>query len=106
MFVLRLLPKQLALAILSLWLVSCAYKIEIVQGSILTAEDITQLQLGMNKEQVEYILGTPNIIDSLNPNRWDYIFRVKKGRSTSLKKGYVIFLNERLAEIHMDEFSH
>ena len=102
----RLLLKQLALIILSLWLVSCAYKIEIVQGSILTTEDITQLQLGMNKEQVEYILGTPNIIDSLNPNRWDYIFRTKKGRQTSLKKGYVIFLNERLVEIQMDEFFH
>lgn len=105
MSILRLSLKQLAPAILSLWLVSCAYKIEILQGSILTAEEITQLQLGMNKEQVEYILGTPSIIDSLNPNRWDYIFRTKKGRRTSLRKGYVVFLNERLAEIHMDEFS-
>ena len=100
----RLLLKLLAPAVLALWLVSCAYRIEIVQGSILTGEDIARLELGMNKEQVEYILGTPNIIDSLNPNRWDYIFRTKKGRQTSLKKGYVIFLNERLAEIHMDEF--
>ena len=84
--------------------VSCAYKVEILQGAIITAEDVSQLQLGMNKAQVEYILGAPSIINPTNPARWDYIFRSKQGQQIEERKGYLIFHNNSLGEIHMDDF--
>ena len=84
--------------------IGCAHKIEIVQGSILKPEDISQLKIGMNKVQVEYILGTPSIINALNRDRWDYIYRTRKGKKIREKKGYLLFNNERLQLIVMGEF--
>ena len=85
-------------------LVSCAYKIEILQGSIITTDDVSQLEIGMSKAQIEYILGTPSIVNPINPDRWDYVFRSKQGQRINEKKGYLIFYDNSLREIYMDEF--
>lgn len=87
-----------------LGLAACAYKVEILQGSILKPADISQLKLGMNKAQVEYILGTPSVINTLNQERWDYIYRSKHGKRIREKKGYLVFNDNRLGTISMDEF--
>ena len=29
---------------------------------------------GLSKEQVEFLLGTPTIIDTFHTERWDYIY--------------------------------
>ena len=33
-----------------------------------------KVQIGMTKEQVQYVLGSPIITDSFHPDRWDYIY--------------------------------
>lgn len=35
---------------------------------------VDKLQVGMTKPQVQFILGTPLIVDSFNPTRWDYYY--------------------------------
>ena len=42
------------------------------------AEDIEKIKLGMNKEQVLFVLGSPLIVDSFHPERWDYIYMLKR----------------------------
>ena len=49
------------------------YKPTIMQGSILDLEDVKELQLGMSKELVISLIGTPSVIDSFNNNEWNYI---------------------------------
>ena len=44
-----------------------------MQGSILDLEDVKELQLGMSKEMVISLIGTPSVIDSFNNNEWNYI---------------------------------
>ena len=34
------------------------------------------LQIGMNKEQVRFLMGTPLINDSFHPDRWDYVYHL------------------------------
>ncbi len=49
------------------------YKQNIQQGNALEQEDLDQLELGMSKNQVAFLLGTPAIQDPFHQDRWDYL---------------------------------
>ena len=56
-------------------LASCVqiYKKNIPQGNVLTYEQIEKLKLGLTKNQVINILGSPAILDVFHNNQFDYI---------------------------------
>jgi len=49
------------------------YKPIVMQGSILDINQVNQLQLGMTKEAVMNLIGSPSIIDPFHQYQWDYI---------------------------------
>ena len=49
------------------------YKQNVQQGNAHEQEDLDQVELGMSKRQVAYLLGTPAIHDPFHHDRWDYI---------------------------------
>ncbi len=49
------------------------YKQNVQQGNAHEQEDLDQLELGITKKQVAYLLGTPAIHDPFHQDRWDYI---------------------------------
>jgi outer membrane protein assembly factor BamE len=49
------------------------YKQNVQQGNAHEQEDLDQLELGMTKKQVAYLLGTPAVHDPFHQNRWDYM---------------------------------
>lgn len=55
------------------------YTIDLPQGTPLTAAQANQAQVGMNANQVLYLLGSPALRDTLAPNRWDYIYDYTAG---------------------------
>ena len=56
------------------------YRIDVEQGNIVTQEMADQLRPGMSKRQVRFILGTPLVEDTFNPQRWDYIYVRRNGQ--------------------------
>ncbi len=76
------------------------YRINIVQGGPLDRKALKQLRVGLNKEQVLYLLGSPTMPSVFNDDRWDYIFYFlpRKGnkRLTSLA---LLFAKDRLVKI-------
>jgi len=48
------------------------YRQPIYQGNLLKENAVEQLQVGMAKQQVAGLLGTPSIQDPYHPDRWDY----------------------------------
>ena len=44
-----------------------------MQGSVLEIGTVEQLQLGMNKEAVMLLIGSPSINDPFHEDQWDYI---------------------------------
>jgi len=50
-----------------------AYKPTIMQGSVLDMNEVNKLQLGMSKESVMNLIGSPSIIDPFHQYQWDYI---------------------------------
>ncbi|STZ10083.1 Small protein A precursor [Moraxella caviae] len=55
------------------------YTIDLPQGTPLTQEKAAQLQVGMSPDQVLYLVGSPAVRDTLNPNRWDYVYDFAAG---------------------------
>lgn len=55
------------------------YKIDVQQGNVLESEAVERIKLGMSKEQVHFVLGSPLIADSFHPDRWDYVYILKPG---------------------------
>ena len=49
------------------------HKPTIIQGSVLELEEFEQLQLGMSKEAVTELIGSPSINDLFHKDQWDYI---------------------------------
>ncbi|WP_446831633.1 outer membrane protein assembly factor BamE [Candidatus Foliamicus sp.] len=52
----------------------CVYQVRIYQGSIIDPANIEKVELGMTREQVAYVLGTPTVSDPFRSDRWDYVF--------------------------------
>ena len=81
----RLLPvAALAAVLTSAVLPACTwlsvYKIDIPQGTPINPNQLAQVKVGMNQNQVLYLLGSPAVRDTLNPNRWDYIYDFTAGK--------------------------
>jgi outer membrane protein assembly factor BamE len=102
-------------AIAALFLVSCGssrlpvpgltpYRIEIQQGNFVSQEMVSQLKPGMSKEQVRFVLGTALITDSFHADRWDYVFRRQKAKSSELeqRKLAVFFEDGKLTRVDGD----
>jgi outer membrane protein assembly factor BamE len=62
------------------------YRMEIQQGNYITQEMVSQLKLGMTKDQVRFALGTPLINDIFHENRWDYVYMRQRNRSSPLEE--------------------
>lgn len=46
---------------------------------MLEARKVEQLQLGMSKQQVTFLLGSPMLKDAFHGNRWDFLYRLEQG---------------------------
>jgi outer membrane protein assembly factor BamE len=76
------------------------YKIDVHQGNIVTQDMLAQLQTGMEKEKVKIIMGTPLIMDTFHPDRWDYVYSEKERWSDrSQRRISLFFKDDRLTTI-------
>lgn len=62
------------------------HTIDLPQGTPLSAAQANQIQVGMNANQVLYLLGSPALRDTLSPNRWDYIYDYTAGTDGKRQK--------------------
>jgi outer membrane protein assembly factor BamE len=68
------------------------YRINIQQGNYLEIDDVEQVQPGMTRSQVRFLLGTPMVEDLFNTERWDYVYYFKHGRSGNVfRRHFVVF---------------
>jgi len=54
------------------------YRIEVVQGNVLTKEQVALVKPGMRRDQVRDILGSPLLTDAFHADRWDYVFTIRR----------------------------
>ena len=74
---------KLFITVLYITLSSCSslspYKVPIIQGNIWEEDDVEKLQVGLTKDQVEFIFGSAVIQDPFRDYRWDYFNSVQIG---------------------------
>ena len=71
------------------------YVPDVVQGNFISSEQYSKLELGMSREQVRQIMGTPLLADYFHANRWDYVFEFKRdGQKIAKDRRVTIFFDE------------
>ena len=81
------------------------HKVDIQQGNIVDQEMIDKLRPGMSMSQVQFVLGTPLVIDTFNQKRWDYFYsRVDPKGKGSERQLQLSFDNEGLLQSVSGDF--
>lgn len=55
-----------------------SYKLKVIQGNEIDPRAAAALRLGMTKDQVLLLLGSPILRDAFHTDRWDYTFNTSR----------------------------
>ena len=76
------------------------YRLEVVQGNVITSEQVAAVKPGMNRAQVRDVLGSPLLTDIFHSNRWDYVFTIRRhGTEPQLRRVVVMFEGEAMKSV-------
>jgi outer membrane protein assembly factor BamE len=76
------------------------YRVEVVQGNVITREQAALVKPGMNPTQVRDLLGTPLLMDLFHAERWDYAFTInRQGAAPQLRRVVARFEADRLVRL-------
>jgi outer membrane protein assembly factor BamE len=83
----------------------CVYRANISQGNLIKQEDLDQVEVGMTRNQVRFLLGTPLVDDPFHQARWDYVYFVRIGRNPATFKRWVtiVFEGDIVTELNEDQ---
>lgn len=69
------------------------YRMEVVQGNVVTSEMLAQVRQGQTREQVRMLLGSPLLTDLFHADRWDYVFTIRRQGAPSQQRHLTVFFN-------------
>jgi outer membrane protein assembly factor BamE len=76
------------------------YRVEVVQGNVVTSEQAALVKQGQTRAQVRDALGSPLLTDPFHSDRWDYVFTIRRqGADPQLRRVVVRFKDDVLASI-------
>jgi len=84
----KILHNLLLAALTAALLSGCVrvYKLDIQQGNDLDADQVQSIKVGMNRQEIRSLLGTPLIDDPFRAGRWDYYYAFRGGKSSRLER--------------------
>ena len=79
----------------------CVYQANLSQGNVIKQDDLDQVEVGMTRGQVRFLLGTPMIDDPFHEDRWDYVYYMKIGRDDAIFKRWISihFVDGEVSEV-------
>ena len=76
------------------------YRVEVVQGNVVTKEQIDAIKPGLTRSQVRDILGSPLLTDVFHANRWDYVFTIRRqGAEPQVRRVVALFDGDKLKSV-------
>ncbi len=66
------------------------YRIDIVQGNVVTQEQAALVKPGQSRLQVRDALGTPLLSDVFHAERWDYVFTLRRQGAKPQRRSVVV----------------
>ena len=93
-----------ALMLAALPLGGCIYRMNIQQGNYLEGKTVAELQVGMTRSQVRYLLGSPMVPNVFDKDRWDYLYYVKSGHLERPEQRHlnVVYKDDKVASFKRD----
>lgn len=80
------------------------YRIEVVQGNVVTREQLSRAVPGLSRQQVRDLLGSPLLTDMFHADRWDYVFWLDRPGTEVQKRAVVVFFEgDKLARVEAPE---
>ena len=80
------------------------YRVEVVQGNVVTSEQVALAKPGLTRAQVRDVLGSPLLADPFHADRWDYIYRyTRQDKLVESREFRVYFVDNKLARWEGDE---
>lgn len=70
------------------------YKLPTRQGNVIEQKQLDQLQVGMTREQVLFLMGTPLAASPFREDRWDYVGYYKSPRGREAKRVVTLFFDD------------
>ncbi|WP_119293148.1 outer membrane protein assembly factor BamE [Azohydromonas sediminis] len=70
------------------------YRMEIVQGNVVTREQVERLRPGMTREQVAAVLGSPLLASVFHADRWDYVFTIRRQGAEPQRRSIVVWFKD------------
>ena len=81
------------------------YKTKVYQGNQFEQGNVSQLEIGMTKDQVVFLLGNPVVRDSFDPSKWIYLARVSLDNEAEINRKIVLqFKQDKLVNIEHESF--
>jgi len=82
----------------------CIYKMAVQQGNFLSPTQVSQLEEGMTRPQVLFLLGTPMVPNGFDGDRWDYYYYIKVGRrwEANTSRLMILFKDDKVEQIVRD----
>src|SRR5262245_50395781 len=87
----------------ALLLASCVYRMDVQQGNLLDAEDVDQVEVGMTRSQVRFLLGTPMVTDAFDKDRWDYFYSLRRGHERKVTRSHLVVWFEGDKVVRVEE---
>ncbi|MEO7056869.1 MAG: outer membrane protein assembly factor BamE [Caldimonas sp.] len=76
------------------------YRVEVVQGNVVTSEQAALVKPGLTRAQVKDVLGSPLLADPFHGDRWDYVFTIRRqGTAPQLRRVVALFKNDLLVSV-------
>lgn len=76
------------------------YRADVIQGNVVTREQMSTVKTGMTRAQVRDVLGTPLVADPFHADRWDYVFTMKRQGIPDVHRAFVVrFEGDAVAKI-------
>jgi outer membrane protein assembly factor BamE len=66
------------------------YKQPVFQGNLLEKSNVDAMAVGLSRQQVFALLGSPSVEDPFHQNRWDYIATQRRGHGKTEIKAYTV----------------
>lgn len=70
------------------------YRMEIVQGNVVTQEMAAAIKPGMTRAQVRDVLGSPLLTDIFHADRWDYVFTIRRQGAPYQQRRVTVLFDE------------
>ena len=74
------------------------YRVDVMQGNVITKELAANVKPGMSREQVRDLLGSPLLTSAFHADRWDYVFTMRRQGVEPQRRSVVAYFKTDVLE--------